>query len=262
MRVALITITGCGLAVSNRVIEGLDDSVVDLFLPGKFEGKSDVATIYTESLSSLTSRIFNKYDGIVYIMAMGIVLRVIAPNIRDKYNDPAIVVIDDVGRYVISALSGHEGGANRLSLKIAGILHTDAVITTGSESVKDVIIGIGCKRGAFADDIKQAIENSLRDVNIPMDRVRLLSTIDLKAHEPGLIAVSRELNIPLRIIARDEIASCLIEYKESEFVRKSIGVGAVCEPAAILGGRKTKLILTKQKFSGITIAIAVENFTW
>ena len=69
----------------------------------------------------------------------------------------------------------------------------------------------------------------------------------------------RELDIPLRIIARDEIASCLIEYKESEFVRKSIGVGAVCEPAAILGGRKTKLVLTKQKFSGITVAIAVEK---
>ena len=71
MSVALITITGCGLTVSNRVIEGLDDPVVDLFLPKKFEGKSDVAIIYTESLSSLTKRIFNKYDGIVYIMAMG-----------------------------------------------------------------------------------------------------------------------------------------------------------------------------------------------
>ena len=114
----------------------------------------------------------------------------IAPNIRDKYSDPAVVVIDDVGRYVISALSGHEGGANRLSLKIAGILRTDAVITTGSESVKDVIVGIGCKRGVFADDIKLAIEKSLRDVSIPINRVRLLSTIDLKADEPGLVAVS------------------------------------------------------------------------
>ena len=262
MRVALITITGCGLAVGNRVIDAFGDAVMDLFLPKKFEGQSTAANIYTESLSALTSRIFNKYDGIVYIMAMGIVLRVIAPNIKDKYSDPAVVVIDDVGRYVISALSGHEGGANRLSLKIAGILHTDAVITTGSESVKDVIIGIGCKRGVLADDIKLAIEKSLRDVNIPIDRVRLLSTIDLKANEPGLVSASQELDIPLRIVSREEIASCLIEYKESEFVKKSIGVGAVCEPAAILGGRKTKLILTKQKFAGITIAIAVENFTW
>ena len=261
MRLALVTLTETGITTCNRVIDGLVENT-DLFLPQKFSEKKISAKFYTESLSELTKRIFNKYNGIAYVMAMGIVIRVIADNIKDKYNDPAIVVIDDVGRYVISALSGHEGGANKLSLRIANILHTDAVITTGSESTKDVIIGIGCKRNVCAEDIKKAIKSSLTQIELPLERVRLISTIDLKADEHGLLAVSDELNIPLRIISRDEIAACLIDYKESDFVKKQIGVGAVCEPAAILGGRKTKLVLTKQKFSGITIAIAVENFMW
>lgn len=261
MRLALITLTESGITTCSRIIGGLQENT-DLFLPQKFSETKIVAKFYNESLGELTTKIFNKYDGIAYVMAMGIVIRVIANNIKDKYTDPAIVVIDDVGRYVISALSGHEGGANKLSLRIANILHTDAVITTGSESTKDVIIGIGCKRNVCAEDIKKAIESSLTHANLPLERVRLISTIDLKANEPGLLVASDELCIPLRIISRDEIASCLIDYKESDFVKKQIGVGAVCEPAAILGGRKTKLVLTKQKFQGITIAIAVENFMW
>lgn len=261
MPLALITLTELGITTCNRIIDGLDRNA-DLFLPQRFSENEVVARFYSESLSELTSRLFGKYNGIVYVMAIGIVVRVIAANIKDKYSDPAIVVIDDVGRYVISALSGHEGGANKLSLKIANILHTDAVITTGSESVKDIIIGIGCKRNVCAEEIKKAIKSSLTHANLSIERVRLISTIDLKAHEHGLLAASEELNIPLRIISREEIASCLVDYKESDFVKEKIGVGAVCEPAAILGGRKTRLVLTKQKFPGITIAIAVENFTW
>ena len=261
MRLALVTLTESGIAVCNRIIDGYDDKA-DLFLPQKFSENEVLANFYSGSLSELTVKIFNKYNGIVFVMAMGIVVRVIAPNLRDKYSDPAIVVIDDVGRYVISALSGHEGGANNLSFKIANILHTDAVITTGSESIKDTIIGIGCKRNICANDIIKAIKSSLDGVNIPLERVRLISTIDLKANEPGLVTASEELDIPLRIVSREEIDSCLIDYNESNFVKEKIGIGAVCEPAAILGGRKTRLVLAKQKFQGITIAIAVENFMW
>lgn len=261
MRLALITLTEKGIKTAERIIEGLNNNA-DLYLPEKFSAYEVFAKFYTGSLNELVGKLFTKYNGIVFIMATGIVVRVIASKIKDKHVDPAVVVIDDVGRYVLSLLCGHEGGANNLSCKIANILHTDAVITTGSEAEKSLVVGVGCKRNVCKDDIIVAIKSSLETVNHDLKSVRLIATIDLKADEQGLIEASKELDIPLRIIARDEIANCLIDYNKSDFVKEKIGVGAVSEPAAVLGGRKTKLILTKQKYPGITIAIAEENFMW
>ena len=116
--------------------------------------KSARITLFSEPLQQLVQQIFKQYDGLVFVMAMGIVVRMIAPYIRDKHTDPAIVVVDDVGRFVISMLSGHEGGANRLAHQIASILRTDAVITTGTDAQKDIIIGIGCKKGISREIVK------------------------------------------------------------------------------------------------------------
>lgn len=261
MHLALITISERGIITADRIIRGYGDGI-DLFLPQKFSEKEIIARFYSESLGELVRKLFNKYHEIAFIMAMGIVVRIIAPNIRDKHTDPAIVAIDDVGRYVISVLSGHEGGANNLAHRIANILHTEPIITTGSESYKDIIIGIGCKRNVSSKEVKDAIHASLDSLNLAIEQVRLISTIDIKADEKGLLDASKELNIPLRIVAREEIKCSSIDFEESEFVKEKIGIGAVCEPAALLGGRKTALILTKQKYPGITIAIAKENFMW
>ncbi len=261
MRIALITLTETGIATANRIIDGFDGEA-DLFLPQKYSEYEVLAKFYSESLSELTKKLFGKYNGLVFIMAMGIVVRVISPNIRDKYTDPAVVVIDDVGRHVISALSGHEGGANDLACRVAGLLRTEAIVTTGTEAHKDIVIGVGCKRDAGAGAIKEAIEASLTMVGQDIGSVRLIATIDLKADEKGLIEVSNELGVPMRIIAREEIKNCVFDYEKSDFVEEKIGIGAVCEPAALLGGRKTRLILAKQKFAGVTVAIAKENLMW
>jgi Cobalamin biosynthesis protein CbiG len=218
--------------------------------------------LFTEPLQHLVNRIFKQYDGLVFIMAMGIVVRVIAHNIQDKYTDPAVVVVDDVGRFVISLLSGHEGGANLLAHRIAAILHTDAVITTGTEAKKDLIIGIGCKKGVSSEAVKQSIFHALHMVNLPLERIRLLATIDIKSEEPGLLQAAEELGIPLRIVSRQEIAVCEKKHDKSNFVKEKIGVWGVCEPTALLSGRKTQLLLKKQKYPGVTVAIAQENFMW
>ena len=189
-------------------------------------------------------------------------VRTIAPHITDKYTDPAVVVVDDVGRYVISILSGHEGGANSLAYDVANILHTDAVITTGTEAQKDIVIGIGCKRGIESDEVKEAVNRALATAEVSIDRVRLAGTVDLKANEKGLLSAMDELGIPLRIVSRSEIETCAKDYSKSEFVIEKIGVGGVAEPAALISGRKTKLILKRQKYPGITVAIAQENFSW
>ncbi len=228
----------------------------------KPEGRNLTEPRAFSKISQLVADIFHKYDGLVFIMALGIVIRAIAPYAKDKHSDPAVVVVDEAGRFVISALSGHEGGANALAARVASILHTEAVITTGTEARKDIIIGFGCKANASADEIKGAIKKGLEISGLPQDRVRLLATIKERAELPEVIKAAQELEIPLRVFSREEIATCAKEYTTSKFVEEKMGIGGVCEPAALLAGRKTRLILKKQKFSGITIAIAQENLVW
>ncbi|MDO9566141.1 MAG: cobalt-precorrin 5A hydrolase [Candidatus Desulfaltia sp.] len=78
-------------------------------------------------------KVFHDYEGHIFIMATGIVVRVIAPLLQDKIHDPAVVVIDEKAQYVISLLSGHLGGANDLAQKVAKILGATPVITTATD---------------------------------------------------------------------------------------------------------------------------------
>ena len=77
---------------------------------------------------------WKKYDAFIFIGAMGICVRTIAPYINDKHEDPAVVCIDSLGKNVISVLSGHIGGANDLTLEIAGLMGAREVITTQSDN--------------------------------------------------------------------------------------------------------------------------------
>lgn len=77
--------------------------------------------------------LFKKHEALIFIMATGIVVRSIAPWLKDKTTDPAVIVMDEKGQHVISLLSGHLGGANELSLKIAKLISATPVITTASD---------------------------------------------------------------------------------------------------------------------------------
>jgi cobalt-precorrin 5A hydrolase/precorrin-3B C17-methyltransferase len=81
----------------------------------------------------IVSGLWDKSRGIIFIMATGIVVRTIAPLIKDKKTDPAIVVLSDNGKFVISLLSGHLGGANEIAREIADFLGGELVITTASD---------------------------------------------------------------------------------------------------------------------------------
>ena len=77
---------------------------------------------------------WNKFDGFVFIGAMGICVRTIAPYITDKHEDPAVVCVDSLGLNAISVLSGHIGGANDLAREVASLIGAREVITTQSDN--------------------------------------------------------------------------------------------------------------------------------
>ncbi|MBI5234425.1 MAG: hypothetical protein HY880_08735, partial [Deltaproteobacteria bacterium] len=76
---------------------------------------------------------FKDSNGIVFVSAVGIAVRIIAPLLRSKATDPAIVVMDETGRFAISLVSGHLGGANELTKKLARIAGARPVITTATD---------------------------------------------------------------------------------------------------------------------------------
>lgn len=259
MTSAIVTLSREGLSVARRIVAE-SDLAADLFLPSSLNESG--ANGFSDGIQSLTSRIFPEYRNFVYIMPVGIVVRSIASHIRDKHTDPAVVVVDVAGRYVISLLSGHEGGANALALTVSNILKTDAVITTSTEAAKNMIVGVGCRKNTDTEKIVEAVQKTLQTHHLSLDNVRLLATVDIKSKEPGIIEAADILGVPLKIISSEEIKTCAKEFKRSDFVVNKIGLEGVSEPAALLGGRKTQLIIEKTKYPGVTVAVARENFTW
>lgn len=96
---------------------------------------------------------FGKYDSLVCIMATGIVVRILAPLIVHKTSDPAVVVLDQKGKYAISLLSGHLGGANDLAREMAALSGGEAVITTATDVAGELSFD------TFAKKYNMAIEN-------------------------------------------------------------------------------------------------------
>ncbi len=255
-KLAFITLSNQGTKLLNHLIEKFPSA--DGFVSEKVE--VETPAVRFSKMLELTGEIFGSYDGLVYIAPCGAVLRAISQRITDKKTDPAVVVLDVGARYAVSLLSGHEGGANDLTMKIANATGAEPVITTTSEAVKNVIVGIGCRMGKDADDIIDSIKKSLEEAGKTIENIRLLASADVKANEEGLLLAAEKLGIPIRFISSEEIRSSNREFQHSDYVQKSVNLPAVAEPSALLAGRRTKLILQKKKFNGITVAIAKESY--
>jgi len=211
------------------------------------------------SVVELTAGIFSSYRRLVYIAPTGVVVRAIAPCLRHKLTDPAVVALDVGGRYAVSLLSGHEGGANALALEVANALGAEPVISTTTEAAKTLTVGIGCRRGTPAERIIAAIRGGLEKAGATLGEVRFLASAELKANEPGLLQAARELGLGLRFISAGEILSTTKRFRHSDFVAEKINLPAVAEPSALLAGRRTLLILPKTIINGVTVAVAREN---
>ncbi|MFZ2633136.1 MAG: cobalamin biosynthesis protein [Desulfosalsimonadaceae bacterium] len=257
--VAGITLSREGLRVLKRLarsMKGLEVYVHD----GVPENIPEARRF--DRVSAITEAVFYRYRGLIYVMPAGIVVRAVGRLAENKHTDPAVVVMDVYARWAVSLLSGHEGGANRLAEQAAWIMDAEPVVTTTSEAVRTVIAGIGCRKGASADDIIRALGAALSEAGLGFDDVRLLASADIKQMETGLQEAAKRLNIGLRFISSDTIRSSFREFDRSKFVMSKVNLPAVAEPSALLAGSRTCLILKKRVYNQVTVALARERCLW
>ncbi len=118
------------------------------------------------SLEDWTRAHFEQADGLIYIGAAGIAVRAVAPHLKDKLTDPAVVVVDEQGTYAISLLSGHVGGANDLARRTAWVLGAQPVITTASDRQGLVAVDQWAReQGLFLSDRTAAVQTAAALVN-------------------------------------------------------------------------------------------------
>ena len=129
-RTAILSVSERGAKIGQR-IKSLVAPHADCY--EKENRPSGGEAIYFDSLKHHIGQIFKDYDQVLCIMALGIVVRMIAPYIEHKSKDPAIVVMDEAGHHVISLLSGHLGGANEWTQSISLAIDADPVITTATD---------------------------------------------------------------------------------------------------------------------------------
>lgn len=105
--------------------------------------------IREESLQNWLANNWNHYERIIFVSATGIAVRMIAPFLREKYTDPAVVVLDEGGTYAISLVSGHLGGANELATVLAGYIGAIPVITTATDVEQQFAVDLFAKRNGL-----------------------------------------------------------------------------------------------------------------
>ena len=331
--ITIISFTKKGGDINKRLTDILSESDITSYTLEKYRFDNRVKPL--GNLKETVKRHFTD-DAVIFIGAVGIAVRSIAPYIKDKFCDPAVLVIDELGRYVIPLLSGHVGGANELANYIGGALSAAPIITTATDingtfavdvfakknnllissrklakdvsavlldnncididsdikSIdvkelkkklnpknkacdikvritdriydgtvltlipKNLYIGVGCKKNTDADKMWDFVNDIFRLEGLDIRAVKSIGSIDIKRDEDAVKNLANRLNVPFLTFTKDELNSVSGDFFESEFVRKTVGVGNVCERAVCI--QCNNLIVKKTAREGMTVAIGRE----
>jgi cobalt-precorrin 5A hydrolase len=194
----------------------------------------------------------------VLVMTTGIAVRYLNGLIKDKSTDPGVVVIDEGCRFAVSLLGGHEGGANFLAYRVANLTGAVPVVTTATEVLKPLVVGLGCRKGIPAEQIDAAVRRALLQVSRAQTEIREIATVDLKGEERGIVEWCERAGLPLRVFPRTLIRARPWVTNASTWVQEKIGVAGVCEPCALLATFHGRLILPKTITNGVAVAIVEE----
>lgn len=357
--IAILCLTRGGARLACQLALCLPQS--HLYLPSRLQGEAGAGLNVTlfDGFKQAFAAAFQSHQALICIMASGIVVRSLNGLMTSKYTDPAVVVVDEKGRYAISLLSGHLGGANLLSVKLAKCLGGQAVITTATDvnghlavdmlaqqmdaiitparnlriinrclaegevvhlyspwllqpeyqqgllacawpyegpllmehrsrqlfqglavvvscqeppadcgdeilflSPRNLSLGIGCRQGVDYQQLYQAVQHVLQEFSINVRCLVNLASIDIKREEPALQQLAAELKLPFLTFKKEDIAALDGTFASSDWVKQSIGVGGVCEPAARLAAKQGITIVGKQKIGPVTISVAMEKSWW
>lgn len=198
-----------------------------------------------EAFQSNIQTDFKQYDALVCIMATGIVVRKIAPLLNSKATDPAVIVLDQKGQFVISLLSGHLGGANALALEIAAKIHAVPVITTATDTEQILSLDVFAKE----NDLKIQNLHHLKYTSSAMldgKSILFYSDFPIENHH-HLIQITNTL--PAHVILSDRI----LDIPEHTLVLrpKSLVIGIGCKKNTDAGILESCLLdlLEQQKLS-------------
>lgn len=331
--ITIISFTKKGGDINKRLTDILSEFDITSYTLEKYRFDNRVKPL--DNLKETVKRHFTD-DAVIFIGAVGIAVRSIAPYIKDKFCDPAVLVIDELGRYVIPLLSGHVGGANELANYIGGALSAAPIITTATDIngtfavdifakknnllissrklakdvsaalldnncididsdiknidvkelkkklnpnnkacdikvritdriyddtvltliPKNLYIGVGCKKNTDADKMWDFVNDIFRLEGLDIRAVKSIGSIDIKRDEYAVKNLANRLNVPFLTFTKDELNSASGDFFESEFVRKTVGVGNVCERAVCI--QCNNLIVKKTAREGMTVAIGRE----
>ena len=205
---------------------------------------------------------FNSGAHCLFVCAAGIVFRSLAPVINDKFSDPAVIVLDEQGQYVIPLLSSHEGGGGALAKSIADHLGAQCVNTTATDYGHPIYaLGVGCARGCPADEMLTLVKKAIAVMNeAPV--FSAIASINIKEDEPGILEVAEASDLELVTYSAERLRAVEDQLSEkSEIVFREVGCYGVAEAAALIAaseisGSPAELVVTKLKNTRATVAIA------
>lgn len=339
MKIELIAFSAKGAKLAAQMAFLLEEEghSCQAFAPENYAVQTSVMPLQ-QTLSNWTEQAFLHADALLFVCACGIAVRSIAPYLRSKKEDPAVLVMDECGHFVISLVSGHVGGANALAKVIAKRTGATPVITTATDvnrlfavdtwavenqmmiadfaATKAVsaallngqtvgfysdfpvqgtlpnglawmqegkigiqislqsrprfqttcwliprvlTVGIGCKKGVSKGKIEDVVKNALQGIGLYIENVRKVASIDLKAHEIGMLEFCKAYRLDRGFYTAENLERVSGQFSGSDFVKKVTGVDNVCERAAVIGGER--LILPKQVCDGVTVAVAAEPWS-
>ena len=362
-KTAIVAVSRPGSAFARRLASNLPD--VELHLERRLAEDSDSDTyLYDLPLRPVLQNLFVNRDALVVFLPVGAAVRLLAPVFAGKKMDAAVVCVDDGGRYAVSVLSGHVGGADELARRVAEAIGAQPIITSASDALNvtaidlvgrksgwdieaspgdltrasaavvngepvalwldptagarwpddsplsdgiiivdrlgdataggyaallavsdrllsldtnrptviyrptTLVAGVGCRRGVNAAHLQELLDDTLRENGLARQSIAKIATVDLKADEPGIIALADSLGVSLETYPAAELnAASHREPKQTDAARglsrptpsaarDLLGVFGVAEPAAMLAAGASGVIVPRTKSDRATIAIA------
>lgn len=225
MKVALISFTRQGAVTCGNIQTGLTAAGYECAAYGKdpFAGEAGILSLES-SLADWTAEAFPNNDALVFVGACGIAVRAAAPHLRDKTVDPAVVVVDETGKYAISLLSGHLGGANDLAAEIAELIGAEPVITTATDLNQKFAVDDWAKsNGLQIGDMKLAKEISAAVLR--GEAVSVSSDFPIEGDPPEELTYASDGRIGFYISLRDGGGPF---EKTLRLIPKTVSVGIGC----------------------------------